>query len=83
MFKTICNITSTLKDLSVVASKETAFQLAKANDTSATATGKLANKAASMRQQYEQKLRERKAKASDPTQKVIEILQVQQQEQNN
>ena len=74
MFKTIMNLTKAAKDITVIASKETAYQLGKANDSSASATGKLVDKAASFRQQYEQKLKARKAKAIDPTQKVIEIL---------
>jgi hypothetical protein len=74
MFKTLINLTKAAKDITVIASKETAYQLGKANDTSADATGKLANKAATMRQQYEQKLKARKALDNDPTKKIIHML---------
>jgi hypothetical protein len=46
MFKTIMNLTKAAKDVTIIMSKETAFQIGKANDTSASATGKLADKAA-------------------------------------
>lgn len=80
MFKTIMNLSRVMKDISVMAGKEAAYQLGKANDTSADATGKLANKTATLRQQYERNLKARKAKANDPNEKVIEILQVPQEQ---
>lgn len=84
MFKTIMNLGRVVKDITVIGSKEAIYQASKANDKTTSATGKLADRTASLRQQYEEKLKARKAKCNnDPNEKVIEILPAPQQEKED
>jgi hypothetical protein len=60
MWKTLKNISSAVKDVVVIASKEAAFQAAKVNEKSGSATDKLAKKAHELREHYEVELASRK-----------------------
>jgi hypothetical protein len=60
MWKSMMNVVSAAKDVLVIASKECCFQAGKASNTTNNATGKLAQKAHNMRENYEVNLTSRK-----------------------
>ena len=60
MWKTLKNISSAVKDVVVIASKEASFQIGKVNEKSGSATAKLAQKAHELREHYEVELASRK-----------------------
>ena len=66
IWKNIKNVVSAATDLVVIGSKEVAYHVNKASNTTESATGTLAEKAATLRANYEADLADRKAGVKKP-----------------
>ena len=66
MWKNIKNIGSAVADLAAIAGKEVAYQANKASEASLDVTIKLSTKAADLRANYEQNLKDRQSGVTKP-----------------
>jgi hypothetical protein len=66
MWKSICNISSAVADLAVIAGKEVAHQFNSASDATESVTVTISKKAAAIRANYEADLRDREAGIKKP-----------------
>lgn len=60
MLKSILNITSAVKDLAAIGTKEVSYQVSKASNVTESCTKSLADKVNNLRKEYEQSLEQRK-----------------------
>ena len=66
MWKNIKNVVSVVSDLVVIGAKEVNYQANKASDATEQVTGKIAERSAQIRAQYESDLADRKAGIKKP-----------------
>ena len=66
MWKSICNISSAVADLAVIAGKEVAHQFISVSDATESVTESICNKAAALRTEYEASLVARESGVKEP-----------------